>query len=158
MRHRHARRRHWLSHELCESRIRSSHHNGQMTDYQVRSYVESSIESTGNMGMPWGSGDPGGIRKPSSTGGFRVPASEGPCSRRSRASTSPTDPLDVARPTSSAIARVVVRTLVPIGAYNDARPDRTLASNVENTYGRPRTLLVSNLDSPVRIPVVASTF
>ena len=49
--------------QLCESRIRSSHHSGQMTDDQVRSYVESSIESTGNRGMPWGSGGatPGGI-------------------------------------------------------------------------------------------------
>ena len=47
--------------ELCESLIRSSHPSGQMTDDQVRGYVESTMESTGNAGVPFGSGGPTAI-------------------------------------------------------------------------------------------------
>jgi len=47
--------------ELCESRIRSSHHTGHMSDDQLRSYVENTVESTGNAGVPWGTGGPTAI-------------------------------------------------------------------------------------------------
>jgi len=47
--------------ELCESRIRSSHHSGHMTDDQARNYVENTVESTSNAGIPWGNGGPTGI-------------------------------------------------------------------------------------------------
>jgi hypothetical protein len=43
--------------ELCNTRIRSSHLGGRMTDDEVRSYVENGS----NAGIVWGNGGPMGV-------------------------------------------------------------------------------------------------